>query len=203
MAQILDLVKAPLLEELDMCFNVWDDSSKPKQTHWKEYILAATNGGRTLQRLRIHFAALDNKELYKLLKKLPSLKHLCLENVTFDLKIFRRLKSGKCLPNLEVLELLDPPTSDLEKLRYLLDDFLQNETPSVLDRDTLQFHGGERIPSSVKRLRLVLREPVPLNFRFLEGKGRWLRKDGMEVNISSIPHDTYPLSHILESDDED
>jgi hypothetical protein len=194
MAQFLDLVNAPRLEDLDICFNYWDGGEKPDSGNMGPHILAAINrGGCALQRLRLHFVALDEQELLNLLKKIPSLKHLCLENVTFDLKVFRELKSGGCLRDLEVLELLDLQVPKMEKLYDLLSDFLQNRTPMFT-------HGNlrppKRIPSSVKKFRLVLREPEPLDFQYLEREGRRFRRDGMEVSFSSIPHDTFPLSHI-------
>jgi hypothetical protein len=190
MAQFLDLVNAPMLEDLDICFNYWDGGAKPDSGNMGPHILAAINrGGCALQRLRLHFVALDNKELLNLLKKLPSLKHLCLENVTFDLKVFRELKLGGCLRDLEVLELLDLQVPKMEKLYDLLSDFLQERTPMFT-------HGNLR-PHSVKKFRLVLREPEPLDFQHLEREGRRFRRNGMEVSFSSIPHDAFPLSHVL------
>jgi hypothetical protein len=191
LAQFLDLVNAPMLEDLDICFNYWDGGEKPDSGNMGSHILAAINrGGCALQRLRLHFVALDNEELLNLLKKLPSLKHLCLENVTFDLNVFRELKSKECLRNLEVLELVDPQVPKMGKLYHLLCDFLQAFTHR-------KSRPPKRIPSSVKKFRLVLREPEPLDFQYLEREGRRFRSDGMEVSFSSIPHDTFPLSHVL------
>ncbi|RXW23519.1 hypothetical protein EST38_g2340 [Candolleomyces aberdarensis] len=189
MSQFLDMLNAPELEELDICGNVWDDGEKDEARDWDEHILAATKrGGCSLRRLRIHFVAFEYKELYNLLGNLPSLKHLCLEKVTFDFQVFRSLKSVERLRNLEVLELLDPPTSEVGNLMYLLHEFFQDSVPFV-NRQRL---GTERKLSSVKRLRLVLREPQPLDLQQLERKGCQFRRDGMEVSISSIPYDTYP-----------
>jgi hypothetical protein len=190
MAQFLDLINAPRLEDLDICFNCWDGDEKPDSGNMGPYILAAINrGGCALQRLRLHYVAFDDKELLNLLKKLPSLKHLCLENVTFDLKVFRELKLGGCLRDLEVLELLDLQVPKMEKLYDLLSDFLQERTPMFT-------HGNLR-PHSVKKFRLVLREPEPLDFQHLEREGRRFRRNGMEVSFSSILHDAFPLSHVL------
>ena len=139
MAQFLDLVNAPRLEELDMCFNFWNDSEKRDVQNMDTHILAAIKrGGCPLRRLRIHFVVFDNEELYNLLSNLPSLKHLCLENVTFDWDFFRSLKYGKCLPNLEVLELLDPRTSELGKLGYLLNDLLGNTSADLSQKSCNQ-----------------------------------------------------------------
>ncbi|RXW23502.1 hypothetical protein EST38_g2339 [Candolleomyces aberdarensis] len=191
--EFLDLLNAPELEELDICGRYWDDSEKYDARNWDGHILAATKrGGCTLRRLRIHFVTFENKELYNLLSNLPSLERLCLENVTFDLTIFRSLKSGECLPNLEVLELLDLPTSEVGNLEYsLLHEFFLDSIPSVFRKR----RGIEPKISSVKRLRLVLREPQPLDLRPLERGSHQFKRDGMEVSISSIPYDTYDYGH--------
>ncbi|KAJ2922485.1 hypothetical protein H1R20_g14603, partial [Candolleomyces eurysporus] len=168
MLQILEILNAPALEELDICGHLWNGSEKFSGANWDQHILAATKrGGCALRRLRIHFVAFDGKELYHLLRQLPSLEYLCLENVTFKLDIFQGLKSGSYLPKLEVLELLGPSMSQMGELGGLLHHFLQDEVPMLIRPG-----GPQRKLTSVKRLRLVLREPEALNFQYLEREGR-------------------------------
>ncbi|RXW23501.1 hypothetical protein EST38_g2338 [Candolleomyces aberdarensis] len=200
-SEILDIVNTPSLEELDVNFEMLDDGIKSTISGFDEDILDLIERSKcNLRRLKIHMAVFsDSEELKTILKNLPSLTHLLLNNTIFDLEIFRDLRCNEILPHLKVFEIFDCPTSDNRKLDMLC-QFSEVYVRWSFGKG-LEIIREERPDRAMKKLYVTLREPVPLDFDRLEHSGvKFRRLDGMEVRFCSIPHDTWPPPHLIDND---
>ena len=111
-SSFLRVVNTPLLEELDVNFEMIADGIKSTVTDFDDDILDLIDRSKCeIRRLKIHMAVFDDShELKTILESLPSLTHLLLNNTIFDLEIFRDLRHNEILPRLEVFEIFDCPT---------------------------------------------------------------------------------------------
>ncbi|KAJ2922486.1 hypothetical protein H1R20_g14604, partial [Candolleomyces eurysporus] len=197
-SSFLEVVNTPLLEELDVSFEMIDDGIKSTVTGFDEDILDLIDRSECdLRRLKIHMAVFsDSEELKTILESLPSLTHLLLNNTIFDLEIFRYLKCNEILPRLEVFEIFDCPTHNRTKLDILCRFFEVDVRWS--SGEDMEIVEEERPTTAMKKLYVTLREPESLDFERLEQSGVELRRlDGMEVRFCSIPHDTWP--HLVDT----
>ncbi|KAJ2929713.1 hypothetical protein H1R20_g7391, partial [Candolleomyces eurysporus] len=127
-SDILRFLRTPSLVELDLSFDLRDEDGNfeypedadyeyPNLESLESNILSLvknpTSSDRDvdLRRLRLHDLFISASSLASILINLPSLSHLTLDEVWFDSTLFKQLEAAgtKCLPRLEVLELLNVP----------------------------------------------------------------------------------------------
>ncbi|RXW19776.1 hypothetical protein EST38_g6067 [Candolleomyces aberdarensis] len=127
-SDILRFLRTPSLVELDLSFDLLNADGNfeyPEEAEYqypnleslKSNILSLVKNPTSidcdvdLRRLRLHNLYISANSLASILTSLPSLSHLTLDEVWFDSTLFKQLEAAgtKCLPRLEVLELLNVP----------------------------------------------------------------------------------------------
>ncbi|KAJ2919956.1 hypothetical protein MD484_g500, partial [Candolleomyces efflorescens] len=124
---ILRLIRAPSLVELDLTFDLRDsegcydypddpDYQYPNLESLESNIISLvknSDGTVDLRHLRLRTLFISSRSLISILTNLPSITHLTLDEVQFDSTLFKEIEAAgsNCLPHLEVLELLNVPSS--------------------------------------------------------------------------------------------
>jgi hypothetical protein len=122
----LRFLRTPSLVELDLTFSLIDEEGGYEYPDDPEYrypnleslesnimslVKNSTDRAVDLRHLRLRTLFISASSLASILINLPSVTHLTLDEVWFDSTLFKQLEAAgtRCLPRLEVLELLNVP----------------------------------------------------------------------------------------------